>query len=189
MLTHATHSWPHQQKLRHAHLKSTKTNNYPYKFFSWRWQRSQPACIFLVNFSYIWTSEKPGGRGVSQGCQIFDPWDARNLLVPSKVSKVARIDWYKTICSQLFPLQLGRDINLEACIIEPYCDVHVFFWYVSFSKNNHSIVLNYFFCSNWVMAIIILLFRPFIKYSTVQWVFMAFNGKQSHHLTFFSGVG
>ena len=72
MLTHATHSY----QTCTFEIKK-KANNYPYKFFSWRWQRSQHACFFLVNFSYVWISEvsvwSRGEGGSSQDCQRFDP--------------------------------------------------------------------------------------------------------------------
>ena len=46
------------------------------------------SCKFLAMFGFQKWVFKAGGEG---GCQIFDPWEAQNLLVPSKVP--SRSNW------------------------------------------------------------------------------------------------
>ena len=102
MLTHATHSY----QTCTFEIKK-KANNYPYKFFSWRWQRSQHACFFLVNFSYVWIfrSEclKPGGRGVVSGLSKIWPLGCTECAISHKGAKSLELTDVKPYVHTYFP--------------------------------------------------------------------------------------
>ena len=99
MLTHANNYWPHYKSSR---LISNETCTLKHRqlFFS---LRNKPTCVyfsceFLAMLGFQkWVFNAWG----AQGCHIFDPWDAQNLLIkfPARCP-VAGIDWCKTICDR-----------------------------------------------------------------------------------------
>ena len=108
MLTDANNYWPHYKSSRLISNETCqertwtlkikkKTNNYLYISF-FLTLTNKPTCLhfsceFLGMLGFLKRVFNTWG---AQGCQIFDPWDAQNLLIPSKVPSRWN-DWCKTI--------------------------------------------------------------------------------------------